>query len=87
MTRMVGKSYDWIKKDADLCFLNSFMIQSYKLLDGEENNGDHNCLIINIFRGNKGFVAMGDLNKEYYTGLPDGEYCDIIQDCQQKIQV
>ncbi|XP_023334511.1 alpha-amylase [Eurytemora carolleeae] len=38
-------------------------------------------------RGNKGFVAMGDLNKEYYTGLPDGEYCDIIQDCQQKIQI
>jgi alpha-amylase len=38
-------------------------------------------------RGNKGFVAMGDLNKEFYTGLPDGEYCDIIHDCAQKIQI
>lgn len=38
-------------------------------------------------RGNKGFVAMGDLGKDFYTGLPDGEYCDIIHDCQQKIQI
>merc|ERR1712215_634564 len=38
-------------------------------------------------RGNKAFVAMGDLNKEFYTGLPDGEYCDIIHECQQKIQI
>ena len=39
-------------------------------------------------RGNVGFFAMGDLNNvEFYTGLPDGEYCDVIHDCQQKIQV
>jgi len=38
-------------------------------------------------RGNKGFVAMGDLNREFFTGMPDGEYCDIIHDCQQKIQI
>ena len=30
---------------------------------------------------------MGDLEKEFYTGLPDGEYRDIISDCQQKVQV
>ena len=51
-------------------------------------NIDYFCKVnFDIFRGNKGFVAMGDLGKEYYTGLPDGEYCDIIHDCQQKIQV
>ena len=38
-------------------------------------------------RGNKAFVAMGDLGKDFNTGLPDGEYCDIIHDCQQKIQI
>ena len=39
-------------------------------------------------RGNKGFFAMGDLNNvEFYTGLPDGEYCDIIHDCKQTIRV
>ena len=31
---------------------------------------------------------MGDLNNvEFYTGLPDGEYCDIIHDCKQTIRV
>jgi len=38
-------------------------------------------------RGNVGFVALGDMDKEYNTGLPDGEYCDIIRDCAQKIQI
>ena len=39
-------------------------------------------------RGNKGFFAMGDLNNvEFYTGLPDGDYCDIIHDCAQTIHV
>lgn len=38
-------------------------------------------------RGNKGFFAMGDLNREFETGLPDGVYCDIISECQQKITV
>ena len=31
---------------------------------------------------------MGDLNNvEFYTGLPDGDYCDIIHDCKQMITV
>ena len=53
---------------------------------GVENwdGGDH---YLGFSRGNKAFVAMGNLNREFYTGLPDGEYCDIIHDCQQKIQV
>eukprot|EP00095_Tigriopus_kingsejongensis_P003521 maker-scaffold522_size146686-snap-gene-0.16 protein:Tk03521 transcript:maker-scaffold522_size146686-snap-gene-0.16-mRNA-1 annotation:"alpha-amylase a precursor" len=39
-------------------------------------------------RGAKGFVAVGDLRGvEFYTGLPDGEYCDIIHECAQKIYV
>jgi alpha-amylase len=38
-------------------------------------------------RGNNGFFAMGDLGQEYETGLPDGEYCDIISECKQKITV
>ncbi len=25
------------------------------------------------FRGNKGFFAMGNVNQEFTTGLPDGE--------------
>merc|ERR1712198_414060 len=53
---------------------------------GVENwEGGYNYL--GFARGNKAFVAMGDLGREFYTGLPDGEYCDIIQDCQQKIQI
>jgi len=53
---------------------------------GVENwdGGDH---YLGFSRGNKAFVAMGNLNREFYTGLPDGEYCDIIHDCQQKIQI
>ena len=60
-------------------------------------------------RGNVGFLALGDLGKDFNTGLPvqqqqqhhlhnhllchrchspqDGEYCDIIRDCSQKIQI
>merc|ERR1712121_200878 len=53
---------------------------------GVENwQGGYNYL--GFSRGNKGFVAMGDLGKDFYTGLPDGEYCDIIHDCEQKIQI
>ena len=40
-----------------------------------------------LSRGSKGFFAMGNLNQDFETGLPDGEYCDIISECQQKIQV
>ena len=42
---------------------------------------------LGMSRGNKGFFAMGDLNREFDTGLPDGDYCDIISECQQKITV
>ena len=38
-------------------------------------------------RGNKGFFAMGNVNGDFDTGLPDGEYCDIIHDCQNKVRV
>lgn len=38
-------------------------------------------------RGSKGFFAMGNVNGEFDTGLPDGEYCDIISECQQTISV
>ena len=39
-------------------------------------------------RGQKGFFAMGNLNNvNFYTGLPDGDYCDIIHECQQKITI
>jgi len=39
-------------------------------------------------RGNVGFFAMGTLNNaNFQTGLPAGEYCDIIQDCNRKITV
>lgn len=39
-------------------------------------------------RGTLGFFAMGDLNNvRFYTGMPNGEYCDIIHDCQRKIKV
>jgi len=37
-------------------------------------------------RGNIGFLAIGD-PKEYYTGLPDGEYCDIVRECAHKVQI
>merc|ERR1719474_1138683 len=41
---------------------------------GVENwEGGYNYL--GFARGNKAFVAMGDLGREFYTGLPDGEYC------------
>ena len=31
---------------------------------------------------------MGNLNNvNFYTGLPDGDYCDIIHECQQKITI
>lgn len=42
---------------------------------------------LGLSRGTKGFFAMGDLSREFETGLPDGEYCDIISECKQKILV
>ena len=38
-------------------------------------------------RGNKGFFAMGNIDGDFDTGLPDGEYCDIISECQQMITI
>eukprot|EP00091_Calanus_sinicus_P000936 TRINITY_DN10901_c0_g1_i3.p1 TRINITY_DN10901_c0_g1~~TRINITY_DN10901_c0_g1_i3.p1 ORF type:complete len:246 (-),score=43.02 TRINITY_DN10901_c0_g1_i3:58-756(-) len=38
-------------------------------------------------RGNKGFYAMGNVNGQFSTGMPDGEYCDIISECQQMITI
>lgn len=38
-------------------------------------------------RGNVGFFAMGNLDRDFETGMPDGDYCDIISECQQKITV
>ena len=53
-------------------------------LENWQNYGDS----LGFSRGSKGFFAMGELNNvEFYTGLPDGEYCDIIHDCKQTIHV
>jgi len=53
-------------------------------LDNWQNFGGS----LGFSRGSKGFFAMGDLNNvEFYTGLPDGDYCDIIHDCKQMIHV
>ena len=31
---------------------------------------------------------MGNLNNvQFYTGMPDGEYCDLIHNCGRKITV
>ena len=38
-------------------------------------------------RGNKGFYAMGNIDADFDTGLPDGEYCDIISECDQMITI
>ncbi|KAI8761819.1 alpha-amylase [Biomphalaria glabrata] len=40
-------------------------------------------------RGNVGFFAMGktNFNKHIYTGLPAGQYCDLISDCAKKFNV
>ncbi|KAH9509932.1 hypothetical protein Btru_044652, partial [Bulinus truncatus] len=40
-------------------------------------------------RGNVGFFAMGksNFNKHINTGLPAGDYCDLISDCAKKFHV
>eukprot|EP00095_Tigriopus_kingsejongensis_P008272 snap_masked-scaffold1753_size28935-processed-gene-0.2 protein:Tk08272 transcript:snap_masked-scaffold1753_size28935-processed-gene-0.2-mRNA-1 annotation:"alpha-amylase" len=39
-------------------------------------------------RGAKGFYAMGNVSgREFATGLPDGDYCDIISECAQTITI
>ena len=44
---------------------------------------------IGFARGSKGFFAMGNLNNVQFEvgSLPDGEYCDVIHNCEQKIHV
>ncbi|KAJ8298305.1 hypothetical protein KUTeg_024836, partial [Tegillarca granosa] len=45
---------------------------------------------VSFSRGNKGFFAMakqGHMNARLQTGLPAGQYCDLISDCQKKITV
>ena len=50
-------------------------------------NWDAGKYYVGFSRGNVAFMAMGELDRDFYTGLPDGEYCDIIHKCEQKIQV
>merc|ERR1719347_1119009 len=38
-------------------------------------------------RGNKGFFAMGKVDSTFDTGLPDGDYCDIVSECLQTITI
>jgi len=32
-------------------------------------------------RGNVAFLALGNLDRDFETGLPDGDYCDLIRGC------
>jgi len=76
----------WIKEHQWKPIANMVKFANTCVGTGVENwNGGNYWL--GFSRGNCGFVAMGDLDKDFYTGLPDGEYCDIISDCQQKIQI
>merc|ERR1711975_195016 len=56
-----------------------------KVIGQPVTNWDASGTTLGFARGNVGFLALGDLGKEFNTGLPDGEYCDIIRDCSQKI--
>jgi len=38
-------------------------------------------------RGSKGFFAMGSVDGDFDTGLPDGDYCDIVSECLQTITI
>merc|ERR1712168_784346 len=76
----------WVCEHRWSSIMNMVQFANAVVGTGVENwQGGYNYL--GFSRGNKGFVAMGDLGKNFYTGLPDGEYCDIIHDCQQKIQI
>ncbi len=49
-----------------------------------QNQGD----ALGFGRGNLGFIAMGNLNgKTFSVPVPDGEYCDVVHECQQSITV
>nr|KAG5706333.1 hypothetical protein BaRGS_026115 [Batillaria attramentaria] len=45
--------------------------------------------VVGFARGNKGFFAMGKggFDKTFQTGLPAGQYCDLISDCRVKVTV
>merc|ERR1712107_230193 len=58
-----------------------------KVIGQPVTNWDASGTTLGFARGNVGFLALGDLGKEFNTGLPDGKYCDIIRDCSQKIQI
>ena len=61
-------------------FANAFAGQAINYATAE-------YLTLAVSRGDKGFFAMGDLDRDFDMGLSDGEYCDIISKCQQKITV
>ncbi|KAK3099826.1 hypothetical protein FSP39_010394 [Pinctada imbricata] len=45
---------------------------------------------VSFSRGNKGFFAMsknGHMDETLQTGLPAGQYCDLISECQKKVTV
>jgi len=76
----------WVCEHRWSSIMNMVRFANVAVGTGVENwDGGNNYL--GFARGNKAFVAMGNLNREFYTGLPDGEYCDIIHDCDQKIQI
>lgn len=76
----------WVNEHRWSSIMNMVQFANKVVGTGVENwQAGYNYL--GFSRGNKGFVAMGDLGRDFYTGLPDGEYCDIIHDCQQKIQI
>merc|ERR1719431_501321 len=76
----------WVNEHRWSSIANMVQFANAVVGTGVENwQGGYNYL--GFSRGNKAFVAMGDLGKDFYTGLPDGEYCDIISDCSQKIQI
>merc|ERR1711971_847805 len=58
-----------------------------KVIGQPITNWDASGTTLGFARGNVGFLAVGDLGKDFNTGLPDGAYCDIIRDCSQKIQI
>ncbi len=44
--------------------------------------------VVGFSRGDKGFVAIGEAaGTEFYTGMADGEYCDIISECANTVTV
>merc|ERR1711963_430937 len=42
---------------------------------------------VSFGRGDKGFFAMGSVDGDFDTGLPDGDYCDIVSECLQTITI